>query len=97
MTGEQKLTPGHLTRKVIVYLRQSSMRQVHHNKESQSLQYGLAERARTLGFRDVEVSDGDLGASAALGARRREDFERLLAQLQPRRPSIGSLGAVTGP
>jgi DNA invertase Pin-like site-specific DNA recombinase len=81
MTGDQKLTPGHLARKAIVYLRQSSMRQVHHNKESQSLQYGLAERARTLGFRDVEVIDGDLGASAALGARRREDFERLLAMV----------------
>jgi DNA invertase Pin-like site-specific DNA recombinase len=81
MSGEQKLTPAHLSRKAIVYLRQSSMHQVRHNKESQDLQYGLVSRARLLGFRDVEVIDGDLGASASLGARTREHFERLLAMV----------------
>ena len=39
-----KITPLHLQRKAIVYLRQSSDRQVHRHTESQRLQYALAER-----------------------------------------------------
>ena len=65
----QKITPAHLARKAIVYLRQSSLQQVKQNKESQRLQYALADKAKALGFSDVEVIDCDLGASAAPGAR----------------------------
>ena len=43
-----KLTAERLARKAIVYLRQSSSGQVHHNHESQRLQYALADRARAL-------------------------------------------------
>ncbi len=44
-----KIKPEHLVRKAIVYLRQSSEKQVRQNTESQRLQYGLADayRART--------------------------------------------------
>lgn len=45
-----KVTERHLERKAIVYVRQSSHRQVEENRESQRLQYALAERARDLGF-----------------------------------------------
>ena len=48
-----KITPLHLQRKAIVYLRQSSERQVQRHTESQRLQYALADRARTLGFEQV--------------------------------------------
>jgi len=78
MTGEEKLTAGHLSRRAIVYLRQSSEGQVRNNVESQKLQYAMAHRARELGFVEVEVIDVDLGASAAVAAKRREGFERLL-------------------
>ena len=44
-----KIKPEHLARKAIVYLRQSSEKQVRQNKESQFLQYAVAERVRTLG------------------------------------------------
>ena len=81
MSDEHKLQTGHLARRAVVYLRQSSPGQVQHNKESQALQYAMVSRARALGFHEVEVIDGDLGASAALGARAREDFERLLAKV----------------
>jgi DNA invertase Pin-like site-specific DNA recombinase len=81
MSGEPKLQPHHLARKAVVYLRQSSGAQVLHNKESQHLQYGLVARARKLGFREVVVVDGDLGSSASVGARVREDFEKLLAMV----------------
>lgn len=74
-----KITPQHLGRKALVYLRQSSLKQVRDNLESQNLQYALADRARALGFKDVEVIDSDLGSSAGLGAARREGFDLVVA------------------
>lgn len=84
-----KLTPARLGRKALVYLRQSSERQVQQNLESQRLQYALADRARALGWTQVEVIDSDLGASAALGAAPREGFARLLASV-----ALGEAGLV---
>jgi excisionase family DNA binding protein len=74
-----KITAEHLVRDAIVYVRQSTAIQVAQNLESQRRQYGLAERARQLGWSDVEVIDDDLGRSGA-GARR-PGFERLLAAI----------------
>ena len=51
-----KITPEHLGRGAIVYVRQSSMSQVVENLESQRRQYGLEETARTLGFASVTSS-----------------------------------------
>jgi hypothetical protein len=56
-----KISPDHLKRRAIVYIRQSSPGQVIHNQESQRRQYGLADHARQLGFQQVEVIDEDLG------------------------------------
>lgn len=89
MTGEQKITAQHLARKAFVYLRQSSEGQVRHNMESQKLQYALADRARSLGFREVETIDTDLGSSAAVAAERRVGFERLLGAI-----ALGEVGLV---
>src|SRR5215468_8206938 len=63
-----KIKPEHLARKAIVYLRQSTDKQVRQNKESQLLQYGLAERMRALGWKQVEIINSDLGSSAGLAA-----------------------------
>ena len=52
-----KIDSNHLARKAIVYIRQSTVKQVRHNQESQRLQYALTERATALGFRQVEVID----------------------------------------
>ena len=60
-----KIKPEHLARKAIVYLRQSSEKQVRQNKESQHLQYAVAERVRALGWKQVEIINSDLGSSAA--------------------------------
>jgi len=57
----------HLARKAIVYLRQSSEKQVRQNKESQRLQYDVAERMRGLGWKQVEIVDGDLGSQRGRG------------------------------
>ena len=50
-----KIKPEHLARKAIVYLRQSSEKQVRQNTESQRLQYDVAERMRALGWKQVEI------------------------------------------
>lgn len=56
-----KITPDHLGRGAFIYIRQSTADQVANNHESRRRQYGLAERARTLGWTDVTVIDDDLG------------------------------------
>jgi DNA invertase Pin-like site-specific DNA recombinase len=84
-----KIKPEHLARKAIVYLRQSSEKQVRQNQESQRLQYDLGERMRALGWRDVEIIGHDLGASAAIAAARREGFERVLSSV-----ALGEVGIV---
>jgi hypothetical protein len=46
-----EIKPEHLARKAIVYLRQSSEKQVRQNKESQRLQHDVAERTRALDWK----------------------------------------------
>ena len=84
-----KIKPERLARKAIVYLLQSSDKQVRRNKESQRLQYDLAERIHTLGWKEVEVIGSDLGSSAAIAAARREGFERVLSSV-----ALGEVGIV---
>jgi len=83
-----KITPEHLSRKAIVYLRQSSPGQVKQNTESQRLQYEMTRHARQLGWHNVEVIDTDLGASASVGAAARHGFEHLLTQVATRQVGI---------
>ncbi len=89
MNGEQKISPDHLRRRAVIYVRQSSDGQVRNNLESQQLQYALVPHAQGLGFGDVEVLDVDLGASAAVAAKRREGFERLLGAV-----ALGEVGLI---
>src|SRR5277367_4811799 len=84
-----KIKPEHLARKAVVYLRQSSEKQVRQNLESQRLQYELAERIRALGWTEIEVISSDLGCSAALGSATREGFERVLSAV-----ALGEVGIV---
>jgi DNA invertase Pin-like site-specific DNA recombinase len=73
-----KITSEHLVRSACVYIRQSTADQLVHNQESQRRQYGLADRARQLGWTCVEVIDNDLGRSAG-GVR--PGFERLAPEI----------------
>ena len=74
-----KITPEHLSRQAFVYVRQSTQDQLQHNHESRRRQYGLADRARKLGWSDVVVVDDDLGRSG--GGVARPGFERLLVAI----------------
>ena len=73
----EKIQPDQLNRAAYVYVRQSSLHQVHHHREGLARQYALAERARQLGFHQVVVIDDDLGISSA-GTHERPGFGRLL-------------------
>ncbi len=83
-----KITPDHLARTAVVYVRQSTMAQVTGNLESQRRQYDLAGTARTTGFTSVMVIDDDLGRSGS-GRMERPGFERLVALV-----CSGDVGAV---
>ncbi len=82
-----KITANHLGRSAFIYIRQSTADQLLHNPESRRRQYGLADRARQLGWTTVEVIDDDLGRSG--GGINRPGFERLLAAI-----CEGRVGAV---
>jgi excisionase family DNA binding protein len=82
-----KITPEHLSRAAYVYVRQSTPDQLVSNPESRRRQYGLATRARALGWENVIVIDDDLGRSGS--GQLRHGFERLLAAI-----CAGNAGAV---
>jgi len=86
--NNDKIQQIHLDRAACVYVRQSTMTQVKNNHESRLRQYGLAERARGLGFQDVRVIDDDLGRSGS-GSQERPGFARLVATV-----CAGEAGAV---
>ena len=77
-----KVQPEHRDRLAAVYVRQSTTAQVHDHQESTRLQYGLAERAVTLGWAPsrVVVIDEDLGHSAS-GIDARPGFARLVSEV----------------
>jgi DNA invertase Pin-like site-specific DNA recombinase len=92
MSEHAKITPSHLSRLAVVYLRQSSAAQVEHNRESTDRQYALAAKARDLGWPDdrIIVIDEDLGLSGS-GAVARSGFARLTAEV-----ALAHVGLVLG-
>lgn len=75
-----ELPPSVLSRRALVYVRQSTTTQVHEHRESCRRQYGLADLARTYGFHEVSVIDDDLGRSAA-STSDRPGFRNLVGQI----------------
>lgn len=82
MSNAPKITAHHRRRLAYIYIRQSTLRQVAENQESQALQYQLADQAQRLGWAAdrIHIIDEDLGKS---GARRdeRHGFERLFTDI----------------
>lgn len=89
--GSELVKPHHLGRRAVVYVRQSSPHQVLTNQESLRLQYALRQRARELGWRevDIEVIDADLGLSGAAAAAHRPGFKDLVARV-----TLGEVGLI---
>ena len=88
MNAEQ-ITAVHHARIAFVYVRQSTMHQVLHHRDSQLRQCSLADRAAQLGWPvdRIVVLDEDLGQSAA-GSSVRSGFERLLSEAASGRAGI---------
>jgi DNA invertase Pin-like site-specific DNA recombinase len=84
------ITERHLQRPAFIYVRQSTLGQVRHHRESTERQYALREKALALGWSAdaVQVLDRDLGQSGAQ-SRSREDFKTLVAEV-----SMDRVGAV---
>ena len=91
-TASSKVTATHLSRQALLYVRQSSLKQVLHNTESAIRQYDLRGRAIALGWAAGQITvtgtgPGQSGASAA----DREGFQQLVAEV-----SLGRAGIVLG-
>jgi DNA invertase Pin-like site-specific DNA recombinase len=88
----EKVRPWHRDRLAIVYVRQSTAQQVLLHQESTRLQYGLADRARALGWAPerVLVIDDDLGKSGT-SVDDRLGFQRLVSEV-----SLDHVGLILG-
>ena len=94
VSAQQKITSSHLERVAIVYLRQSSPRQVRENFRSTERQYALAEEAARLGWEAerIAVIDGDLGISGRFSdAQARKGYTQLVSRV-----CLGEVGAILG-
>ncbi|HEY9664594.1 MAG TPA: recombinase family protein, partial [Allocoleopsis sp.] len=78
-SATSKITAAHHQRQACVYVRQSTVFQVVHHRESTERQYNLRQRAQALGWSDknILVIDEDQGQSAA-SAEHRHGFQRLV-------------------
>lgn len=87
-----KVEQEHLEKLAVVYVRQSTMHQVKHHKESTKVQYSLTAKAKELGWprERILVIDSDLGISGA-NAEDRPGFQRLLSEL-----ALNHVGIVLG-
>ncbi len=92
MIGGGKIGPRHLERLAVVYVRQSSLRQVRENRESTDRQYALRDHALSLGWpaERIVTIDADLGMSGASSGAR-QGFEQLKLEI-----AHGRVGAVLG-
>ena len=81
-TAQQKIKDQHLQRRALIYLRQSSPRQVRENFRSTERQYGLSEEAARLGWAPEQILtiDGDLGVSGR-DTRGRDSYKELVARV----------------
>jgi len=75
-----KIRDRHLSRKAVLYVRQSSTYQATHYEESRRLQYAMGQRLRDFGWKAVDVIDEDLGLSAS-GTVERTGFQRMVAEV----------------
>lgn len=87
-----KIAAPHLDRLAVVYVRQSTARQVLEHRESTALQYALRDRAIAWGWPEQRVLliDEDLGHSGA-SVEGRAGFQRLLAEV-----TLDHVGLVLG-
>ena len=69
---QSKITPAHLRRHALIYIRQSSTQQVRSHQESKERQYALVQRAAALGWtpETIDTIDEDQGRSGPSAVHR---------------------------
>jgi DNA invertase Pin-like site-specific DNA recombinase len=84
-----KVRAEHVSRRACVYVRQSTVFQVAHHRESTERQYQLRQRAIELGWAPaaIDIIDEDQGQSAT-SATHRHGFQRLAAEVAARAVGI---------
>jgi DNA invertase Pin-like site-specific DNA recombinase len=84
-----KITVDHRDRHAYIYIRQSTLKQVHQQHEGRQNQYALVQRALDLGWPParVRVIDADLGQSGQ--DSQRPGFQALVAAV-----SLGRVGII---
>jgi DNA invertase Pin-like site-specific DNA recombinase len=92
MSGAHSVTADHLRRLACLYVRQSSLQQVHDHRESTARQYDLKRRAQAFGWPldRIVIIDDDQGLSGASSVDR-TGFQRLVADV-----GMGRVGLVMG-
>ena len=92
LAAPSRVTAAHLSRPALLYVRQSTLKQVVNNTESALRQYDLRGKAIARGWAadQVTVIDIDQGRSGASSADR-EGFQHLVAEV-----SLGRAGIVLG-
>src|SRR5262245_43435734 len=82
MSTSELITPFHLERQALIYIRQSSPHQVLTNQESRRLQYALRQRALECGWQAdaIEVIDADQSRTART-TQGREGFKEIAARV----------------
>ncbi|EFH88395.1 recombinase family protein [Ktedonobacter racemifer] len=87
-SSSELVTPLHLQKKALIYIRQSTLHQVLTNQESLRLQYAFQQRAHSLGWHpeEIEVIDADLGLTGA-SAQHRTGFQELVTKV-----TLGQVG-----
>ncbi|MBV7335272.1 recombinase family protein [Chloroflexi bacterium TSY] len=92
VNGSQKIQPLHRQRLACIYVRQSSLKQVRENTESQVNQYRLEERAKALGWPEnqIRVIDSDQGISGT-SSNDRLGFQEILSLV-----SMSQVGIIFG-
>src|SRR4051812_48227982 len=90
MIVSPKIEPRHQRLQAVVYVRQSTPKQVQCHQESTRRQYQLADQARRMGWAAsrILVIDEDLGLSGA-GSLQRAGFQRLVASI-----GLGEVGLI---
>jgi DNA invertase Pin-like site-specific DNA recombinase len=90
MNASECITPFHLGRRALIYIRQSSPHQTLTNQESLKLQYALRQRAQEHGWMPnaIDVIDTDLGRTGST-TEGRQGFKELVARV-----SLGQVGII---
>jgi len=85
-----KVKDQHTRKPAYIYLRQSTMAQVHYHQESTERQYALKDKALQLGWTPsmIRILDRDLGVSGS-HMTGREDFKTIVADV-----SMGKVGGI---